>query len=254
MDQSYRLRIEVQSIADICRFVSTFSLSNKTKPLYILAKKQGEHYVYSTALNLYLFSGKLDLLLLYTFSKEKPDRYIRYVDAPVEKCEFTSNMANPIGLYIPIAELASFPKALDPLVNEIILNSDGDNVLSSDSYSIIESSEMFFGVIVLDFVDFVRLILEKKSVNGLSYVLNLNEKMIYFTFGEPYRINDKFYGKIYVTKGPYTDGRFVSIDESGKIAWYRGKRDPALIYASVIRIKSLSESFRKLILSIANLD
>lgn len=248
MNRSYRLLIEVQSILDVCRFVSTISLSRKTNPLFIIVKKHENHYIYFTALNIHLFSGKPDLFILYSRSSEKPKKYIRYVDSPVEKYELRNNMMNPIGLYLSVIELSKLPGILDPLITEVVLRSSLGVSISTDDESIIEESKELVGLTELEFIDFARLILERKDVDSISFEIPRNNQAIYFAFGESLRVNNKFYGHIYVAKGPRRDKSFFSLSETGEVIWFNGKKDPALAYGAVIHVKKLSNSFHKFIL------
>jgi len=253
LNKSYRLLAEVQNISDICRFISTISLGRKMKSLFIIAKKHNNYYIYSTALNIYLFSGKADLLILYAKSDEKPKRYIRYVDAPIEKYEWRDTMINPVGLYLPVIELNKLPKILDPLITEVVLSSDLGMVINTDDESIIENSKTLIEVMELGFSDFARLTLERKDINSISFSIPINNQSIYIAFGEPIRINNNLYGNIYITKGPHKDKGFFSVNEAGEVIWFNGKKDPALAYASVIHVKKLSNSFHQFISSVANL-
>ncbi len=251
---SYRLLLEVEDISDICRFVSTVSLIFRTRPQLVLATKQNNKYIYTFAFNIYLFSGKSDVVVLYTESDLKPKKYIRYVDSPIEKYEFTDNTNNPVGMYIPVILLEKLPTVFDPTINKIELKMHSNHGIHIGDEHVPDDMKALVGIIVVDFNDFVRLTVERKEIRGVSFTANINSNTVYFAFGEPLGIGDKLYGKIYLSKGPEMHKKFFSLNNEGEILWFNGKRDPSLAYTAVINVESMSNSFIEFIKSVAHFD
>lgn len=244
--------MKTKNILDIFRFASTLSLASKTKPLYILAKKLDNSYLYCSAFNIYLVSGTSDIIVLYAYSRDKPNKYVRYVDAPNEKYELTSNMHNPIGLYLPIIYVVNLPKVIDPILNKIELEVVSNSAVSlNNEIDLSELGEML-DIIVLEFEDLVRFVLERKETKSLLFTVQSGKNAIYFSFGEPWRVNNKLYGKVILSEGPITNRSFVAISENGEVIWSDGRRDPTLAYASIIHVDELSSNFREILVSFTN--
>jgi len=239
----YKINIEVEDVSDIARLVGTLTLGLKTLPSPIIVSEREGNFVYIYPLPLYFLSGKRDIFIIFCKSDKEPKNYIRYVDAPKETIDFRNNTKNPTGIYIPIINAATLPRILDPNVSDIQIKNAGKEIILDDNLPEIKEFPI---TIYLEEENFFRLCLERKEMLKLVFRIkstNSNNMAIYFSFGEPMRIGEKLYGRIFYTRRKNTELPFLTIDDRGRLVETKGKKQAALPYLSLIRVRNITEKF-----------
>lgn len=243
--------MQVRDLVSMLRVISTKALALGVKPSPILCTRRGNKSIYVASLSTYLLSGERDLIVLFCKTDGEPKKYIRYVDAPREFFEMRDNTKNPMGIYIPVLTIDNIPKILDPNVKEIHFKSfNGGEIFISDEVPSVGRN--YLNMIMLNDINFMRLVLERKETLGIVFSIKYRENdsnHILFALGEPIRVNTKFYGRIYCTIRKEVAKPFLSIDERGKIIEAAGREEAGLPYASVIEIVDMSQSFKEILFS-----
>jgi len=240
-ERYFRLLFKLSSISDIARLSSTLAIGLNTRPVPLFYSKSGEKYLCVFVLSRFLASGKRDLFIFFAEHGYKLSKYIRYVDAPVEKLEFRENTKNPVGIYLPVIRATKMPSILNPEKKDLKLKS-GLIMLKDDVEYVGNIS-----IIALNLTDFFRFILERKETLGIAFMKEIDDdKALYFTLGDPMRIGENLYGRIYCSVGKKLKNPFVSISETNEIISHRGRKDPALMYATLISIVEMPSNFNLL--------
>ncbi len=207
---------------------------------------EGE-YLYISIMSTFLLSGKRDLIVFYTKIPHPPKKYIRYVDSPEEQMEFRNNTKNPMGIYIPIITVKEVPQILNPNITDIKIVSEISNI-EIIATGRLDNALRNLSVIRLDLLDFVRILLERKETLSIAFYSEVEDKKLLFSLGEPMRIGDGLYGRIYLSSCDKTPKSYVTLDFNGKIRMDNGRKEPALPYAAIIKLKEITSEFSDFLL------
>lgn len=230
----YRLSFETRDLQNLIRACATISMELERTVLPVVAMRRGDRWLYMLGILFGLRRSKQILLTLWTLSDTEPKNFIRYNDSPKEELELRMDMMNPVGAYIPVLRVRSWPEPLVSGMFEKELAGYRVTIKDFDDVTLVST------VRVASLEDLVRIAIERED--AWSLVFHVPDEKLWFTICGVLEAGD--HDRLYVhwwrgereVRGPY-----LTINDKGKVVGHVGRIEPIYSYASLIELKSIGQ-------------